>query len=191
MSKAESTDTVYNLIEHAKTDSTEFEQLVRHFQPFVYSVALRLLLNEQDAKDLVQECFIRVWKHLHRFDHSSKFTTWLYQITLRLALDSLKGHKRRQKALQLYGKTEATKDEHCSADTAIQKQEWFAQFRKVADALPPRQRIIFVLRDLEDLDLQEIAKMLSLSVNTVKSNLYYARKHLRELIQQRNSYEMS
>ena len=73
-----------------KGNKEAFRRLVEKYQPYAYALSLRLLCHEEDAKDVVQECFIRVWHHLHKFNRKNKFTTWLYTIVSNLCYDRIK-----------------------------------------------------------------------------------------------------
>ena len=77
-------------------DTKAFEVIVRNYNKFGYAVAFKILCNEEDAKDVVQECFIKIWKHLNEYDKKIKFTTWMYKIVVNLCFDKLKSQKRRR-----------------------------------------------------------------------------------------------
>jgi RNA polymerase sigma-70 factor (ECF subfamily) len=88
---------IEHLIEQSKKrDAAAFRQLVETFQPLVFRLAFRLLCNDDEAKDIVQESFIRIWLHLHQFKHGTKFSTWLYKIACNLCYDRLRAIKRLQ-----------------------------------------------------------------------------------------------
>lgn len=169
------------LIERAvKGDTYAFKCLVEKHQSFAYSLSYRLTGNENDAEDIVQEAFVRVWKHLHRFRHEVKLTTWLYKIVTNLSLDFLKssyGKKRRQQAGIEKGfevKGALTPQEE------MQGEELMKAILTIAEELTPKQRAVFTLCNLEGLSLKEASDILSMSSGNVKSNLYYARKKVSE-----------
>lgn len=166
-------------------DLAAFRLLVESHQQFVYNAAFRFLANQEDARDVVQECFIRVWKNLPKFDARKKMTTWLYKIIINLCYDELRrAYKRytrdpqeKQASIDNLSEAENIDDRLTNADLA-------EKIRCLAGRLKPRQRTVFILRDLEDLELQEIARILKISVAAVKSNLYYARQNIRHKCQQ-------
>jgi RNA polymerase sigma-70 factor (ECF subfamily) len=80
-------------------DLTAFQQLVEQYQGYAFTLAFRMLGNEDEANDTVQETFIRVWKHITKFNFSSKFTTWLFRIVTNLRLDRLKSGKRKNNVI--------------------------------------------------------------------------------------------
>jgi len=174
-------DTNASISKAINGDVEAFREIVERHQQFVYRAAFRLLANAEDARDATQECFIRVWKNLHTFDASKRFTTWLYKIIVNLCYDDLRRAYRKRKSslepnhLSLTGHDDI-EEETINSDLAH-------KIRMVSKQLKPQQRMVFVLRDLEDLDLKEIAHILNISTGAVKSNLCYARRNIREKMQ--------
>src|SRR5687767_11433707 len=147
--------TEVELIERAvKGDTWAFRCLVEKHQSFAYSLSYRLTGNAHDAEDIVQEAFVRVWKHLHKFRYEVKLTTWLYKIITNLCLDFLKsayGKKRYRHASIEKGfevKTSATPLEE------MQAGELMNAVVRIADELTPKQRAVFTLCNLEGLTLK-------------------------------------
>lgn len=167
-------------------DSTAFRTLVENHQDYAYSLAIRFLGNEEDARDTVQETFIRVWKHLPSFDFRCKFTTWMYRIVINLCLDRTKSQKRREMLLQ----PEALENfrEQCTAGIDLEdenvKKELAALITAFAAELAPRQRAVFILRDLQDESVKGVSQILGISKGAVKSNLSHARKAIRLKLEQ-------
>lgn len=163
-------------------DAKAFRQLVEKHQSFVYKLAHRFVGERDDAEDITQESFIRLWKNLNRYRPEIKLTTWLYKIVTNLCLDFSKSKYNRQsnRSVEL--------DDHrgmisaWSADQSLLDEELRLAVEKLTADFSPKQKAVFVLRDLEDLSMQEISEILSMSPGKVKSNLYYARKKMSELI---------
>jgi RNA polymerase sigma-70 factor, ECF subfamily len=163
-------------------DMQAFRRLVERHQRFVYALAYRMVGTVGDAEDITQETFIRLWKNLSRYRCEIKLTTWLYKITTNLCLDFLKSayNKHTKRTLDL--------DDHRGmfsawpADQPLLSEELAVALEKISAELSPKQKAVFVLRDMEDLPMPEIGQILSLSSGKVKSNLYYARKKVGELI---------
>ncbi len=180
---------MHNIVLRSKEgDMSAFEQLVKHYQDYAFALALRLLGDEEEAGDAVQETFIRVWKHMKSFDMRSKFSTWLYRVVTNLCFDRLKARKRRQRVIaQNPDKKEIfeTGGDHDLEDDHI-KKELADLIMGLADELTPKQRIVFVLRDLQDLDIKEVSHIAGMSVGSVKSNLYYARQSIRQRLEEMN-----
>ena len=79
-------------------DTLAFQKIIVEFQGYAYSMAYRFLGNHEDCKDVTQDVFIRIWKHIKKYDFKYKFSTWMYRITVNLCLDQIRKDKRRQKA---------------------------------------------------------------------------------------------
>lgn len=162
-------------------DGDAFRYIVEQNQEFVFRAAFQILASEDDARDATQECFIRVWKNLPAFDVTKKLQTWLYKIVVNICYDELRrAYKKRKQTLdeRIYNRPS---DDDVESDTI--NAELARKIKNLANDLKPRQRMIFVLRDLQQLDMKEIAGILGISVSAVKSNLCYARKNIREKMQ--------
>lgn len=163
-------------------DQRAFETLVGHYQSYAFSLAFRLVCDEEEAKDIVQESFIRVWQHLSKFNLKTKFTTWLYKIVFNLSLDKLRAKKRRNGVLTYPENTsivfEKLGGEHLG--TEIENKDLAQIIKSLADNLTTKQRVVFILRDLQGAEMEEISEITSMSKGTIKSNLYYARLNIRE-----------
>ena len=162
-------------------DPVAFRKLMEQHQTYAFSVAFRFLCNEEDARDVVQETFIRIWKHIHNYNPGQKFTTWMYTITSRLCFDRLRQRKRIRRLV----KEQAYCPQYNDVDIErhYQNREMAALINRFAQRLTPRQRMVFILRDLQDLSIQEVSDILNMPAHSVKSNLYYARKNIRTKIE--------
>jgi len=163
-------------------DLEAFGELVAAYQQFAYALAFRLLLNEEDAEDVVQESFLRVWRHLAGYDTRRKFTTWLYSIVTNLCYDRLRALQvRAHRALHEVGEPEFAGERGASGPEQDCTNEMLRRrLGRLVAGLSPTQRVVFILRDLQELTVKDVAKILAISEGAVKSNLYYARKSLRE-----------
>lgn len=159
-------------------DINAFRKIVQEHQLFVYRAAFRLLANEEDARDATQECFVRVWRNLHKFDMSKKFTTWLYKIIVNICYDDLRrAYKKQRTSLEAITYQIAS---DCNIEKETADSDLARKICTISKQLKPQQRMVFALRDLQDLDMQEISEILSISIGAVKSNLFYARKNIRK-----------
>ncbi len=165
-----------------KKDHKAFEKLVEHYQSYAFSLSFKLVCNDEDAKDIVQESFIRVWQHIHKFNINTKFTTWLYKIVFNLSLDKLKANKRRKYVAVDTEHVTILFDKLVDADTEtdIANKDLAMLISSLANELTPKQKAVFILRDLQGAEMDEISEITSMSKGTVKSNLYYARLNIRE-----------
>lgn len=174
------------LILSKEGDLYAFQQLVKHYQGYALLLAIRLLNNEEDAKDVVQETFLRVWKHLKNYNPCNKFSTWLYKIVTNLCYDRLKSKKRKERVFVRDCRIDImdiTQD-CCDLEEDCIKKDLVITIVKLAEELTPKQRIIFILRDLQDLSIKEVAKISGMRESSIKTNLYYARRNIREKLQQ-------
>ena len=152
---------------------------MEEFQLYAYALAFRTLADEEDAKDVVQETFIRLWNNLRRYDPSVKFTTWLYSIVINLCYDSLRSRRARRAADTTDASLLASIATEDNPERTLDNAELGALIGTLTEELPPKQRMVFVLRDLQGLSIREVCDILHLSEGSVKTNLVYARKHLR------------
>jgi len=172
--------TLSDLIERSKlNDEKAFRKIVEGHQAMIYSVAFRILCHEEEAKDIVQETFIRVWMNLTNFQADKKFSTWLYAIATNLCLDKLKASKHRFKTDSI----DERSFDLISSDNTEQKlinSELGKVISSLTNELTPKQKIVFTLRYMEELEVDEIIKITGLSAEKIKSNLFLARQTIRE-----------
>ena len=174
------------LINNCKNgDMLSFRQLLDQYQPYVYSIAFRFLNNISDAEDIVQDCFIRIWKNIHRYNEQYKFSTWVYKIVTNLCFDLLR-QKNRNKIIDYYESPDSLTTglmDHTNIESDIINDELKELVNKLVNELSPKQRMVFILRDIENVDVKEIEQIMSLSPGKIKSNLYYARRNMREKLE--------
>ncbi len=173
---------VGELVDAAKAgDRGAFDELVKATYAQTYTLALRLTHNEEDARDVVQEAYLRAYKGLKKYRGEAQFTTWLYRITANCAATYLgKGNKHRHEDLEdaastLYDERPES-DPSASADATILRD----RVNVALSHLPPRLRAVVVLRDVYDLPHDEIAQELGITEAAAKVRLHRARKQLRE-----------
>ena len=177
-----STDLVA-LVELAKSGDREaFDRLVRVTHSDAYALALRLTGSTEDARDVVQEAYLRAYKGVGRFRGEAQFSTWLYRIVANCATTHLSRRQRhRHDHLGVYDDVIDTRPDH---DPALQGDR--AELRERLDGairdLPPRLRSVVVLRDVYDLPHEAIAAELGISVTAAKVRLHRARRRLREQV---------
>ncbi|MBK5277657.1 MAG: RNA polymerase sigma factor [Bacteroidia bacterium] len=157
-------------------DMDAFRLIVLKNQAFAYSVSYRFLGNAEDSEDVVQEAFIRLWKNMARYKPEIKLTTWLYRIVVNLCLDLLKSTYQRQRKIQV--SEEYAANNSVSSDASVLANELNGFILMAANDLTPKQKAVFILRDLEDLPVEEVCDILSISAGNLKSNLYYARQRM-------------
>lgn len=176
-----SVEQLNGLIDSAKDGNTRsFEMIVRTFQRYAFAVSFKILCSEEEAKDIVQESFIRIWKHLNRYDSKVKFTTWMYKIVVNLCYDRLRMLKRRNDNVEFITDGFELMSAEDNPEIEFTNKEMAELIMKISGGLPEKQRIIFVLRDLENLSISEVTEITGMSESSVKTNLVYARRNIKE-----------
>jgi RNA polymerase sigma-70 factor (ECF subfamily) len=174
-------DELAELVAAAKAgDRKAFDALVRATYAHAYTVAFRLTGNEEDARDVVQDAYLRAYKGLKRFRGDSSFSTWLYRITANCASTQL-GRRSRHRHEDLDDDAPLA-DERPEIDPELRASAECDRERVSAAllALPPRLRAVVVLRDVYDLPHEAIAEELGISEAAAKVRLHRARRKLRE-----------
>jgi RNA polymerase sigma-70 factor (ECF subfamily) len=171
-------------------DSRAFGELVRRYQSRLQNFIHRMIGDRERAEDLVQEAFIRVHRHLHRFDQSKKFSTWIYTIASNLAKNELRNRSRSPLVLYQSMKPKGEEDTRPLQfeDSASRPDDMFTNrhLKELVDQTVARlsghHRQVFVLREIEGRSYEEIAEITHCNLGTVKSRLNRARHSFAEMI---------
>ena len=159
-------------------DTEAFGELVTKYRAKIFTMVYRIVCNENDAWDLAQEGFLKAWRSIHQFQGRSLFYTWLYSLTVNLAIDSLR-RKGRRGEVEL---DDAIPSSLPSPRANYHRNEIRQHINAALAQLSPEHRAVIVLKEVEDLQYQEIAKILNLSIGTVMSRLFYGRKQLQSIL---------
>ena len=163
-------------------DGEAFRELVEHYQDRVFRISLGVLGNREEARDTAQEAFFRVYRSLHRFQFGQNFYTWLYRIVVNLSIDALR--KRGQdRQVPLEDLKESVSVE-CPPDSNMAQQEVARRVKTILTRLPPKYKVVLVLRDIEDLGCVEIGRIVGCTHATARWRLHKARKMFKELWEQ-------
>jgi len=162
-------------------DTHAFEELIERHQSLVAGTVARMLGSNSDVEDIAQQVFIRVWKSAARYKPRAKFTTWLLKITRNLVFNELRRTSRRaQVPIQTEAEEIPLKDEtNPMPDASLLESELQEAIEQAITELPEKQRMALILRRYEELNYEQIAEILDLSVPAVKSILFRARTELR------------
>jgi RNA polymerase sigma-70 factor (ECF subfamily) len=174
-------DDLAELVAAAKDgDRAAFDELVRATSAATYTLAYRLTGNEEDARDVVQDAYLRAFRSLKRFRGDAQFTTWLYRITANCA-STYTGRRARHRHDELRDETPVV-DLHPDRDPERRgdQAELREQLQEALRHLPPKLRAVVVLRDIYDLPHEAIAEELGISESAAKVRLHRARRRLRE-----------
>lgn len=177
-------DDLDTLIEAARGgDRRAFDELVRRTYEETYTLAYRLTGNEEDARDVVQETYLRAWKGLKRFRGDARFSTWLYRITANASYTLMKKRRKHRHEPLLdeladVAETGFAANPEAVTDAALLRDELTA----AVEDLPPKLRAVVVLRDVYGLSHEEISEELGISVSAAKVRLHRARRRLHDAI---------
>jgi RNA polymerase sigma-70 factor, ECF subfamily len=166
-------------------DKEQYHELIRPYERLVYNMALTYLKNEEDAEDVAQETFIRAFRKLSTFRDESKFSTWLISI----ALNEARNRLRRQTAFRFDSLDSPPEDEAAASplplrdwreipSETLEREETRKLLQQAVEMLPEMYRQIFLLRDVEELSVNDTAEVLNISISSVKVRLHRARMML-------------
>jgi RNA polymerase sigma-70 factor (ECF subfamily) len=164
-------------------EEAAFDELVRRHRARAFHIAYPLLANHEDATEVAQDAFVRVYRNIGEFRGDAEFTTWLYQIVVNLARNKRRWWKRRGRQATvslddpIEGQVAAAAD---APDVAAAKAEFVRTLSTKMAELPEKFREVLLLRNVEGMSYEQIAVMLNCSVGTVKSRIARARDQLRE-----------
>lgn len=172
-------------------DDSAFEELVRAYGGRLLATATRILGNPEDARDAVQDAFLSAFRAIDSFAGESRASTWLHRIVINASLMKLRSRARKPEESIEAHLPKFTEDGHFQtppaewkepADVLIQRRQTRDLVRKSIDRLPETYRTVLLLRDIEELDTEETARVLEISTNAVKTRLHRARQALRTLL---------
>jgi len=181
------------MLRYRDGDVRAFELLVTRHRKALFNFILRFVRDTAAAEDVTQETFLRLVKGADAYERQAKFTTWLYTIARNLCVDAARRGKHR-KAASLDAPLgdedgaatllDLMPDTGAGVDRQAQSRELAVRLRQAIEALPDEQREIFLLREVADLQFNEIANVIGCPENTVKSRMRYALEKLREALEE-------
>jgi RNA polymerase sigma-70 factor (ECF subfamily) len=173
-------------------DFAAFEQLLDRYEDKIFRLAYRFVRNETEAKEVLQDTFLSIWRKLDTFKGDSQFGSWLYRVAANTALMRLRAQRRHPEVsteelpigyLDNYGQLPSPGENWAKRpDDELQSDELRRHIQSAVDALPEIYRTVFLLRDVEGLSTEETGEILDISVPTVKTRLHRARIALRDHI---------
>jgi RNA polymerase sigma-70 factor, ECF subfamily len=173
-------------------DADAFEELVRRRTPGVLAFLRRMLGDAEDARDVAQLTFVRVWENLERYDSSWAFSTWLFRIAGNLAIDALRSRRTRARTetetfrlLRGGRAADGVGSVEPDGPLGLEREEVLRVFTACASVLSEKQRLVFVLREIEEKESREIAEVLGCRESTVRNHLFQARRLLRDEVRRR------
>ena len=165
-----------DLCKMGETDA--FRYIVSEYQQLVYTLAFKILCNEADAEDITQETFIKAWQNINRYKRQYKFSTWIYRIACNACYDKL----RSKRSIKNVSITDYDVFSEINQEEQLQNKELKELILTLTDGLSPKQKLVFTLSDINDLEIEEIQIITGMTPAKIKSNLYLARKHIKTKI---------
>ncbi len=171
-------------------DKIAFRKLVERHQRRAFAIAIGLVRDENDARDIVQEAFLRVHRNLARFKGGSSFFTWLYRIVTNLSIDLMRKLSRREAELYENPQIADTADafpfisriDGANPIDVVRRREIATRIQQALDALPPYHRSVVLMREVEGMSYQEMAEAMQVSKGTIMSRLFHARQKLQRAL---------
>jgi RNA polymerase sigma-70 factor (ECF subfamily) len=167
-----------------KGDLHNFRKVDEKASPMVFSIAFRMLEDEDIARDVVQDTMVTIWQKLAKIKTAESFKTWVYRIAVNKCYDQLR--KRKQMPEQRYDdQTWEVISNHMSTEsvTELENSENAQIISLLTNSLSPKQKAVFILSELEEMPHDEIADITGMKMTAIKANLYHARKHIESLLQ--------
>ncbi len=175
------TELIQNVLNGNQRD---FERLVEKYQSTVFRIAIGLLHNKEDAEEIVQDVFIKVYKSLSSFDAKAAFSTWLYRVTVNSSLNVLRKKKRQKLWVELSDILQLRSKEK-QADVQMVEQSDNAFIYQAMNELPAMQRVAFILSKYEELPQARVAEILHLSTGAVEQLIYRAKNNLQQKLEKK------
>ena len=157
-----------------------FEEIMLATERRVATLAWRILGDAEETKEAVQETFLRLFRHLHRYDETQDFFGWLFRIVVNVCRDLDRRRRRRRFFFAPIDDALEVPCDRVAADDAVGKRDELALLRRAIDALPPKEKLAIVLRDVEELSTEEVAAILGSRPATVRVQISKARLKLRK-----------
>jgi RNA polymerase sigma-70 factor, ECF subfamily len=152
-------------------DRQSFEKIVEKYRDSLYWTAYNLVLDSEDARDVTQQAFIKIWRSLPEYDFARSFAGWAHKIAANCAIDLLRGRRDSEPLV------DDVPAEHSTLDQRIDVRKIFS---RIAPLLPQRQRIVLVLREIHGMEMSEIAELLQCTESTVRNLLSQAKDSFRK-----------
>lgn len=179
------TDDQYYISKILDGETKAFAVLVDRYKDLVFTLAVRMLKNREEAEEVSQDTFFKVFKSLGKFKGDSKFSTWIYRITYNGCLDRLKKHKQEYNCIPLDDYTERQLMTLDHAVDAMEVQEQEQAIKECLLLLPKEDSFLLTLYYYEEQSLEDISNIMGITANNVKVKLYRSRKKLTSILKER------
>ena len=167
-------------LQNEKTASKAFETLIATYSEPVYWQIRRMVLNHDDANDIVQNVFVKAWTNLHNFRGEAKLSTWLFKIAINESINFLNKEKHRIQGGE--NEEDSLLIKNLEADSYFDGDSLQLQFQEAIARLPDKQRLVFNMRYYDELKYEEMSEILGTSVGALKASYHHAVKKLTEML---------
>ncbi|WP_342512006.1 RNA polymerase sigma factor [Sporosarcina sp. FSL K6-1522] len=167
-----------------------YEHIIRKYKDPLYGTILRMTRNPHDAQDLAQEAFIKVYQQLEKYDDKGSFSSWFYRVAINHCLDEFRKKRYKMKQVEIQEETIGNVD---SPEIVFFKNERSRQLERLIATLPEDERLIILLRYVNELSYQAISELVDIPLATVRNKLHRAKKKMRETVKREggNFHEVS
>ncbi|HYK73860.1 MAG TPA: RNA polymerase sigma factor [Pseudoneobacillus sp.] len=162
-----------------------YAHIINKYKNPLYATILRMTKHPQDAQDLVQEAFIKVYHQLEKYDGSGEFAGWIYRVTINHCMDEFRKKRYQMKQVEL---TDEKLDNPNHPEVVFLKKEKSRQLEKLVSTLPEDERIIILLRYVNELSYDEISEMVDTPISNVRNKLHRAKKKMRDTVKREGGY---
>ena len=169
-------------LQDAKTASRAFETLLKTYSEPVYWQIRRMVLNHDDANDIVQNVFLKAWTNLHNFRGDAKLSTWLFKIAVNESINFINKEKNKVQAMSEDSSEESVLLKNLEADEYFDGDALQIELQKAIAALPEKQRIVFNMRYYDEMKYEEMSEILGTSVGALKASYHHAVKKVTEML---------
>lgn len=166
-------------------DKQAYANIIDKYKNQLYATILRMTRNPQDAQDLVQDAFIKVYRNLDKYDANGSFSGWLYRVAINHCMDEFR--KNRYSTVQVeIDETKVVNHEH--PEVVFLKKEKRRQLERLIATLPEDERLIILLRYVNEISYEEIGEVMDVPLSTVRNKLHRAKKKMRETVKREGGY---
>jgi RNA polymerase sigma-70 factor (ECF subfamily) len=171
------------LVEKAQTgDSEAFRQIYQQYKGMVAHLAYNITGSQQDLEDIIQEAFLQVHRSIRSFQGESKFSTWLYRLTINVAMQYVRQHRKTAAVKHSIDDLRNLSDEGASPEECASATEKRRILMDALSRISPKKRIVFILHEIQGIEAREVARILKIPTLTVRTRLFYARKAIFRLL---------
>jgi len=158
-----------------------FTEAFEAYHQEAFRMACRILGNSEEAEDVVQDVFLTIWRLWEKYDEKRNFKSWMMKILVNRCIDNLRRRKNFfMEITESAGTTKIATAWENSPDLVLENRQLADYVKRLSALLPAKQKVVFVLRDLENCEMEDISLLTGMPINVVKQHLYLARKFIRE-----------